>query len=109
MHPFILSYLELRPQNFYRTENDVDGIQFVTARGWEDLSSLIYTYEELSIKVDEDIIHQFIQHEDIAKDVAAYYDLYQNTETTTISAASSQDRPEPTSMPNCSALLLTNI
>ena len=77
LHPFILSYLELRPQNFYRTENDVDGIQFVTARGWEDLSSLIYTYEELSIKVDEDVIHQFIQHEDIAKDVAAYYDLYQ--------------------------------
>ena len=77
LHPFILSYLELRPQNFYRTENDVDGIQFVTARGLEDLSSLIYTYEELSIKVDEDIIHQFIQHEDIAKDVAAYYDLYQ--------------------------------
>ena len=77
LHPFILSYLELRPQNFYRTENDVDGIQFVTARGWEDLSSLIYTYEELSIKIDEDIIHQFIQHEDIAKDVAAYYDLYQ--------------------------------
>lgn len=77
LHPFILSYLELRPQNFYRTENDVDGIQFVTARGWEDLSSLIYTYEELSIKVDGDIIHQFIQHEDIAKDVAAYYDLYQ--------------------------------
>lgn len=55
----------------------MDGIQFVTARGWEDLSSLIYTYEELSIKVDEDVIHQFIQHEDIAKDVAAYYDLYQ--------------------------------
>ena len=58
LHPFILSYLELRPQNFYRTENDVDGIQFVTARGWEDLSSLIYTYEELSIKVDEDIIRK---------------------------------------------------
>ena len=77
LHPFILSYLELRPQNFYRTENDVDGIQFVTARGWEDLSNLIYTYEDLSIKVDEDVIHQFIQHEDIAKDVATYYDLYQ--------------------------------
>ena len=55
----------------------MDGIQFITARGWEDLSSLIQTYEDLSIKVDEDIIHQFIQHEDIAKDVAAYYDLYQ--------------------------------
>lgn len=77
LHPFILSYLELRPQNFYRTENDVDGMQFVTARGWEDLSYLIYSYETLSIPIDEDIIHQFLQHDDIAKDVAAYYDLYQ--------------------------------
>lgn len=77
IHPFILSYLELRPQNFYRVENDVDGMQFVTARGWEDLSYLIYSYESLSIPVEEDIIHQFLQHEDIAKDVAAYYDLYQ--------------------------------
>lgn len=77
LHPFILSYLELRPQNFYRTENDVDGMQFVTARGWEDLSYLITSYEKLSIKIDEDVIHQFLQHEDIAKDVASYYDLYQ--------------------------------
>ncbi len=77
IHPFILSYLELRPQNFYKTENDVDGMQFITARGWEDLSCLIQTYEELDLPVDEDVIHQFLQHEDIAKDVAAYYDLYQ--------------------------------
>ena len=77
LHPFILSYLELRPQNFYKTENDVDGLQFVTARGWEDLSCLITTYEELSIPVDEDLIRQFIQHAEVAKDVAAYYDLYQ--------------------------------
>lgn len=77
IHPFILSYLELRPQNFYKTENDVDGLQFVTARGWEDLSYLIYTYESLGINIDEDVIHEFLQHEDIARDVSAYYDLYQ--------------------------------
>ena len=77
IHPFILSYLELRPQNFYRTETDVDGIQFVTARGWEDLSVLITTYEKLSLPVDRSLIRQFLQHDDIALDVAAYYDLYQ--------------------------------
>ena len=43
----ILSYLELRPKNFYRVEADVDGLQFVTARGWEDLSNLMDVYEEL--------------------------------------------------------------
>ena len=76
LHPFILSYLELRPQNFYRTETDVDGIQFVTARGWEDLSALITTYEGLSLPVDRSLIRQFLQHDDVALDVAAYYDLY---------------------------------
>lgn len=47
IHGALLSYLELRPKNFYRVEADVDGLQFVTARGWEDLSQLVYAYEEL--------------------------------------------------------------
>lgn len=76
INPAILSYLELRPQNFYRAEADVDGIQFVTARGWEDLSCLLNVYGELSIDVDEEIIYEFIQHRETAKDVAAYLDLY---------------------------------
>lgn len=72
----ILSYLELRPKNFYRVEADVDGLQFVTARGWEDLSNLMDVYEELGIPVDEEIIHEFLRHEDVAEDVSAYVDLY---------------------------------
>ena len=35
IHSAILSYLELHPQNFYQINADVDGTQFVTARGWE--------------------------------------------------------------------------
>ena len=72
----ILSYLELRPKNFYRVEADVDGLQFVTARGWEDLSNVMDVYEELGIPVDEEIIHEFLRHEDVAEDVSAYFDLY---------------------------------
>ena len=72
----ILSYLELRPKTFYRVEADVDGLQFVTARGWEDLSNLMDVYEELGIPVDEEIIHEFLRHEDVAEDVSAYFDLY---------------------------------
>ena len=33
LHPAVTAYLELRPQHFYKIENDVDGVQFVTARG----------------------------------------------------------------------------
>lgn len=72
----IISYLELRPQNFYRIEADVDGMKFVTARGWEDLSNLVDVYGKLKIDVNEEVIAEFLQHEDVAKDVAAYMDLY---------------------------------
>lgn len=76
IHGAILSYLELRPRNFYRVEADVDGMQFVTARGWEDLSNLMEVYEELNLPIDETIIREFLHHADVAEDAAAYFDLY---------------------------------
>lgn len=76
VHGALLSYLELRTKNFYRVEADVDGLQFVTARGWEDLSRLIYAYEELDIPVGEEIVYEFLRHHDVAEDVAAYLELY---------------------------------
>lgn len=76
IHGAIVSYLNLRPQNFYRVEADVEGMQFVTARGWEDLSNLMGVYEELGIAVNETVIHEFLHHGEVAEDMAAYYDLY---------------------------------
>ena len=72
----ILSYLELHPQNFYQINADVDGTQFVTARGWEDLSNLLDTYETLGLQADEELIREYIQHPKIAEDFSAYLDLY---------------------------------
>lgn len=77
IHNALLSYLELRPQNFYRVQADVDGMQFVTARGWEDLSNLLEVYGELGIPIGEEVIREFLQHSEVAKDIAAYLDLYQ--------------------------------
>ena len=76
IHSAILSYLELHPQNFYQINADVDGTQFVTARGWEDLSNLLDTYETIGLKADEALIRQYIQHQKIAEDFASYLDLY---------------------------------
>lgn len=76
IHNAILSYLELHPKNFYRVEADVDGMQFVTARGWEDLSHLMELYEEYGIPITEGVVHEFLHHIDVAQDVAAYFDLY---------------------------------
>ncbi len=76
VHGAILSYLALRPKNFYRIETDVDGMKFVTARGWEDLSSLMKVYEHRKIPVDESVIREYLHHEDVAEDAASYFELY---------------------------------
>ena len=76
IHPAVISYLELRRENFYRIESTVDGKQFVTARGWEDLSELIYVYEILGKTVDRDVAYQYVQQRAVAKDFANYLELY---------------------------------
>ena len=77
IHPAILAYLELRNDYFYRMETTVDGKTFATARGWEDLSSLLKAYEILGKKADREVVHQYIQHWKIAKDFANYLELYE--------------------------------
>ena len=71
----ILSYLQLRKKNFYRIETDVDGLRFVTARGWEDLSVLMQMYEELDLPVTEEVIGEYLRLPEVAEDFYAYYEL----------------------------------
>ena len=58
-------------------ENTVDGKFFVTARGWEDLSEILKSYEELQVEIGEELIGEFLQKEEIARDFAGYYRLYE--------------------------------
>lgn len=76
IYPAILSYLEIRREHFYRIETTVDGKAFVTARGWEDLSELLYAYERLGKKADREVVHQYLQHWKVAKEFANYLELY---------------------------------
>ncbi|MGN1267498.1 MAG: AAA family ATPase [Dorea sp.] len=77
IHPAIISYLDLKRENFYRIETTVDGKVFATARGWEDLSQLLKAYEVLGKKADREVVHQYIQHWKIAKDFAIYLELFE--------------------------------
>ena len=77
IHGAILSYLEMKKDCFYTVENTVDGSFFVTARGWEDLSELLKSYEELGVSAGKELMGEFLQKEEIAGDFASYYELYQ--------------------------------
>lgn len=76
IHGAVVSYLDIRKENFYRIETTADGLQFATARGWEDLGELICAYEKLGLRVDREVVGQYIQLPRIAKDFANYLELY---------------------------------
>lgn len=76
VHNAIISYLDIKKENFYCVKNTADGKVFQTARGWEDLSRLMYVYETLSKETDFDVVYQYIQNKSVAKDFAAYIELY---------------------------------
>ncbi len=81
VHGSIISYLNLKKDNFYKIEATVDGIMIATARGWEDLSHIIRAYEAENIPLSYDEVRAYIQNTDIAKDFLIYYELYRKYET----------------------------
>jgi DNA polymerase III delta prime subunit len=76
VHPAIMTYLSSRKKDFYHVETTAGGKTFVTARGWDDLSQMIFLYEEHELRIDEKLIGQYLQEPRIAKDFAIYYDLF---------------------------------
>lgn len=77
IHGSVLFYLDGNPGNFYHIHGIGDDRQFLTARGWEDLSVIIKEYERLEIPITEDLVEQYLQCPEIAADYYSWYLLYQ--------------------------------
>lgn len=75
-HPAIISYLENKRDCFYKIESTPSGKQFVTARGWSDLSDIMRIYEGKGIMIDENLIKQYLQNSGVSKNFALFYDLF---------------------------------
>ena len=76
LHPAILAYLELNPEHFYSVQPHAHGRSFVTARGWEDLSRILTSYEDLGFSVEDSLFGEYLQHEEIAASFAAFFRLF---------------------------------
>ena len=76
IHPAIVNFLELKKEYFYCMEMTTKGRSYVTARGWEDLSQMLFLYEEETMTVEESLVGQYIRNERIVKEFTAYYDLF---------------------------------
>ena len=81
VHGAVISYLEIKPQNFYIIQKGASGRSFVTARGWDDMSRVLKVYEKLGIAVDKELVGQYLQDRKTAEDFAVYYELYRKYES----------------------------
>lgn len=75
VHPAVLSYLDLHPEHFYQVTLTREKREFVTARGWEDLSVLLLEYERQGLLVDQSFMEEFLRVPKTASDFASYYHL----------------------------------
>ncbi len=78
VHPAIRTYLTVFPEHFYQIRDTDRGRLFVTARGWEDLSCILLSYEEDREPVSEELVLQYLQHDAIAHSFYMYYDLFRH-------------------------------
>lgn len=77
IHSAILSYLEIKKDRFYFVRQDIEGKHYVTARSWEDLSKMLYAYEELHYPIDKALCVEYLSDPELAEDFSLYYSLYQ--------------------------------
>jgi len=73
VHPVVLSYLDSHRKSFYLFEKSSEGTALVTARGWEDLSVMLWLMEERSFEIDLAFVAQFIQSARVAHDFMTWY------------------------------------
>lgn len=67
VHPAILSYLEMKPETFYRVVEERKKKEFVTARGWEDLSTVLKEYERQGLDISRYFMEEFIRSPEVAQ------------------------------------------
>ena len=77
LHPAILAFLELNTDCFYKITTSVDGKFYITARGWEDLSSALRGYERKGFEVTSSLVMQYITITDAARKFTSFYHLFQ--------------------------------
>lgn len=82
LHPAIINFLDINKDYFYSVETTVKGKNYITARGWEDLSEMIKLYEESNLPVKQSLVEQYIRNEKVVREFSAYFDIYKKYQST---------------------------
>lgn len=94
LHPLVQEYLVQNQEDLYHvrrikreTENGkkINEQEIVTPRGWENVSCLIKSYEQMGWDIDEETVRGYLKSERIAYDFYQFYWL--NTQSFTVEKA----------------------
>lgn len=77
VHGAISAFLESHQDMFYSAKNTENGQEYVTARGWEDLSQTLQLYEMTNLPVSLVLIQQYITDRTISKLFFEFYLKYE--------------------------------
>jgi hypothetical protein len=84
VHPAVLSYLDLNKENFYKVGRDgkrASDKYVVTARSWDDLSTMLILYEQQNLLINQILIRQYLQHDQISVEFSDFYMMYNRQRT----------------------------
>ena len=81
IHPSILAYLSQNRGHFYHFSASGLQKQMVTARGWEELSQMIGLCEEQNIRINADLVSQYLASDKICHSFINYYNVFSNIAT----------------------------
>ena len=76
IHSAVTTYLMAHSDHFYSVSQEADEKRFVTARGWEDLSAVLKSYEKMGFPVEKMLVEQYLQEEKTAAEFFSYYQIY---------------------------------
>ena len=76
IHGAVTTYLMAHSDHFYSVSQEADEKRFVTARGWEDLSAVLKSYEKMGFPVEKMLVGQYLQEEKTAAEFFSYYQIY---------------------------------
>lgn len=80
IHGSISAFLESHKNMFYSVKETDIGQEYVTARGWEDLSKALQLYETLNLHISLTLIQQYITDRNISELFFRYYNVYADYE-----------------------------
>lgn len=75
VHPLVISFLSLKQNYLFYVNKELTGYEYMTPRGWEDLSYVLTYHEQQGVELKKRHVEQFIRHDEAIQEFLNHYKL----------------------------------